>query len=637
MGTFNASAFNDNQTLLQLILNIKDYLVHNPNVGVYYTLGFQGEVGTTSIPKDKVYGPAGSNNTPSVGDIILYALDIGQGFFQVSAVNNVNYIGEYIGQTIQGPKGDRGPEGPTGPKGDTGEPGVKVYYTTGFQGEVGTTSIPKDKVHGPEGSTTTPIIGDIILYALDIGQGFFQVSGSDANNYTGEYIGQTVQGPKGDKGTPGVGLNQLTGMSFIHQTATGVTYADGVATFAGQFKLTLADGTNIFARGNIEIPMMAGAGIIIEASEDNSSLIIKAAPSVYSITGAYTHCENSNPSQTADEGTAYAATITANSGYNFGAGHTLTVTMGGTDITSEVAVVSTDTISINIPNVTGDIDINCIAVEAPTTNTLEESTWAEIAQVSANKSWDAMGWKVGDSKTITLNGTVGTLALDNYQCKVYILGFDHNAETEGQGISFGMLEGIDGKQLCLVDQYYKSGTSEVMAFSMNTTQTNAGGWKASKMRKTILGSTDVENGDATPATIANPAANTLMAALPADLRAVLKPITKYTENVGHSDDASAVSPTIDYLPLMAEYEVRGAQSNANNNEVRYQEQYEYYKSGKSTIRYQHNNVDSAAFWWLRSPKSSYSTHFCDVLMNQSGMVYGAHATISYGVAPVFLV
>ena len=280
MGTYNASAFNDNHTLLQLILNIKDYLVHNPNVGVYYTLGFQGEVGTTSIPKDKVYGPAGSDNKPSVGDIILYALDIGQGFFQVSGVNNVNYIGEYIGQTIQGPKGDRGPEGPTGPKGDKGDPGVKVYYTTGFQGEVGTTSIPKDKVHGPEGSTATPIIGDIILYALDIGQGFFQISGSDANNYTGEYIGQTVQGPKGDKGTPGVGLNQLTGMSFVHQTATGVTYANGVATFAGQFKLTLADGTNIFARGDIEIPMMAGAGIIIEASEDSSSLIIKTASSV---------------------------------------------------------------------------------------------------------------------------------------------------------------------------------------------------------------------------------------------------------------------------------------------------------------------------------------------------------------------
>lgn len=272
MGTFNASAFNDNHTLLKLILNIKDYLVHNPNVGVYYTLGFQGEVGTTSIPKDKVHGPAGSSNTPSVGDIILYALDIGQGFFQVSGVNNVNYLGEYIGQTIQG--------------------------------------------------------------------------------------------PKGDKGAPGVGLNQLTGMSFVHQTATGVTYADGVASFKGQFKLTLSDNTNIFAMGTISLPIVAGNGIIINASEDSNSLIIKVVPSVYTITGRYTHCENSNPATVADEGTAYAATITANSGYSFEDGYTLSVKMGGKAIPPKMVQVRTNTISINIPNVTGDIDINCIAAEA---------------------------------------------------------------------------------------------------------------------------------------------------------------------------------------------------------------------------------------------------------------------------------
>ena len=267
--------------------------------------------------------------------------------------------------------------------------------------------------------------------------------------------------------------------------------------------------------------------------------------------------------------------------------------------------------------------------------TLEESTWAEIAQVSANKSWDAMGWQVGDSKTITLNGTVGTLALDNYQCKVYIIGFDHNAEKEGQGISFGMLEGADGKQLCLVDQYYSTNTSELMAFTMNTTQTNAGGWKAAKMRKTILGSTDVENGDATPDTVTNPAANTLMAALPADLRAVLKPITKYTDNVGNSEEASAVTAIVDYLPLMAEFEVFGVRTNANPNEKTYQAQYEYYKSGNSKIKYKQNIVASAAYWWLRSPSSRISNCFCYVFTD--GTVSSSYATLSRGVAPAFLV
>lgn len=272
--------------------------------------------------------------------------------------------------------------------------------------------------------------------------------------------------------------------------------------------------------------------------------------------------------------------------------------------------------------------------------TLEESTWAEIAQVSANKQWNAMGWKVGDSKTITLNGTVGTLALDNYQCKVYIIGFDHNAEKEGQGISFGCfctkIDSTD-RELCLVDQYYEtSATSEVMAFTMNTTNKNAGGWKSAKMRKTILGSTDVENGDATPDTIANPGEGTLMAALPADLRAVLKPITKYTDNVGRSSsDASAISPTIDYLPLMAEFEAFGAQSKANPNEKTYQAQYEYYKSG-SKIKYKQNSVTSVATWWFRSPCYNTNSTFCEAWASHEA-VYDGFADISLGVAPVFLV
>lgn len=415
MGTYNASAYNDNHTLLKLILNIQDYLHKNPNVALYHTVGFQGTVATTSIPKDKVYGPAGSTNTPTAGDLILYALDLGQGFFQVGGSDEDNYIGEYIGQTLTGPKGDPGPEGPEGPEGPAGTPGVKLYYTTGFQGTVATTSIPKDKVHGPTGSTTTPIIGDVILYALEIGQGYFMVSGADASNYIGSYIGQTIQGEKGDKGDPGTpgaaatiavgtvttgdpttpaavtnagtssaavfnftiprgekgdkgdpgtGYSQLTGLYFNRQNDS-VTYSDGIAVFVGQFQLTTADGNSTFANGVVTLPIVAGAGIIIDASEDGRSLIIKAAPTEYVISGGYGHCENNNPAAVADEGTAYVATITANSGYNFGTGYTLTVTMGGADITSEVAIVSIDTISINIPSVTGDIYINCVAVEIP--------------------------------------------------------------------------------------------------------------------------------------------------------------------------------------------------------------------------------------------------------------------------------
>ena len=273
--------------------------------------------------------------------------------------------------------------------------------------------------------------------------------------------------------------------------------------------------------------------------------------------------------------------------------------------------------------------------KGPAIKSLEESTWAEISQVSANKQWDVMGWKVGDTKTITLNGTVGTVALNNYQCKVYILGFDHNAEKEGQGISFGMLEGVDGKQLCLAAGSYNTITSSATAFTMNTSDKNSGGWNNCHMRKTILGSTDVANGDATSAAITNPASGTLMAALPADLRTVLKPITKYTNNVGQSSEASAITPSVDYLPLLSEYEVFKTTTRANTNEATYQAQYQYYANGKSKVKYQHNSVSNAAIWWLRSPRASQSYSFC--LVNTDGTVSYVSAEYSFGVAPAFLV
>ena len=157
----------------------------------------------------------------------------------------------------------------------------------------------------------------------------------------------------------------------------------------------------------------------------------------------------------------------------------------------------------------------------------------------------------------------------------------------------------------------------------------------STMRKTILGSTDIENGDATPETISNPAANTLLAALPADLRAVLKPMTKYTNNVGKSSEASAITSTIDYLPLMADFEVFGTTKYANTNEKTYQAQYQYYKIGKGKIKYKQNNTTAAGSWWLRSPSSIHNATFC--IVEDVGSALGGGAVISFGIAPVFLV
>ena len=76
----------------------------------------------------------------------------------------------------------------------------------------------------------------------------------------------------------------------------------------------------------------------------------------------------------------------------------------------------------------------------------------------------------------------------------------------------------------------------------HSSNTNAGGWKGCDLRYDVLGSTNTNDGDATATTATNPVANTLMAALPSDLRAVMQPMTIYTDNTGGgSDNASYVT------------------------------------------------------------------------------------------------
>ena len=79
-----------------------------------------------------------------------------------------------------------------------------------------------------------------------------------------------------------------------------------------------------------------------------------------------------------------------------------------------------------------------------------------------------------------------------------------------------------------------------------------------------------------------------MAALPADLRAVMQPMTKYPDNKGNSSNVAAnVTKTIDYLPLLSEFEIFGARSYANQYEKDYQAQYAYYSAGNSKVKYRH--------------------------------------------------
>lgn len=257
-------------------------------------------------------------------------------------------------------------------------------------------------------------------------------------------------------------------------------------------------------------------------------------------------------------------------------------------------------------------------------NTLNSNSWATIKAVS-DAGQGANYWDVGDTKTITINGTVGATSFSNLSINVFILGFNHNASREGSNRIHFKIGKIGSTQVGLCDSQYSNSTSTSGAFTMNTSNTNSGGWANCHMRKTVLGS------DATPT---SPRANTLLAALPSDLRAVMKPITKYSDNTGGGNNtASYVTSTTDYLPLLSEFEYHGARTYANSAEQNYQQQYEYYRAGNSKVHYKHNATGTAAYAWCRSVDAAASYYFCRVYTG--GSASGSSATISWAVAPGF--
>lgn len=256
---------------------------------------------------------------------------------------------------------------------------------------------------------------------------------------------------------------------------------------------------------------------------------------------------------------------------------------------------------------------------------LNNNTWSEIRAVS-DSGQGANYWSVGDYKNITLSGTAGIQNVSGTY-RAFILGFNHNASTEGDNrIHFMIGKNSSGINIAFCDSWYNQNSAST-AFKMNTSNTNAGGWANSYMRSTILGATS------TSAT-----SGRFMAVIPSDLRSVLKSCVKYTDNIGNnSNTSSAVTATTDYMWLCSEFEVFGERTNANQYEQGRQQQYAYFAAGNTRVKYGAGAQSSstAVYWWLRSPSYNNSSRFC--IVNTNGNAYYHSAYSSLGVAPCFCV
>lgn len=241
---------------------------------------------------------------------------------------------------------------------------------------------------------------------------------------------------------------------------------------------------------------------------------------------------------------------------------------------------------------------------------LNDNTWESI-QVVSDLGQGANFWAIGDCKSVPLGGSImvenSTISLPT-EAYPFIIGFNHNSEIEGENrihFQFGKSAISNGVIQALFDSRIDSDSSL---------------WATSRIRAS-LGQSLEANSD------------TLLGNLPAELKSVLKPVTKYSTNA-HSLAETAITPTTDYIFMLSAYETRGdikfttsTSSRINPYVVDFQKQYAYYLAGNSPCAYS----------WLRDesyyPSSSDGWAYID---NSGGL---AHISGQYSrsILPAFCV
>lgn len=442
--------------------------------------------------------------------------------------------------------------------------------------------------------------------------------------------------------------NCNTEYTITSTTAGGDQYDTTVTTGAyfGQYTASLTTFTatlTVTAVASAEVTATSDAATYTATADSTGKAVITLKKAgTYTVRGTYSGASSNSATVSATtSGGSYTATVKfITLTVTVDSGSAITVANGSTTLTKTgtgsdlfyLPNTGTWTVTATLNGQTTSESVSCTAYQAYTialsyvSATLANNTWAVIKEVS-DAGQAANYWDVGDTKTITINGTVGGTTFSNLSIDVFIIGINHNSTKEGANRIHFQIGKISGKLVGLIDSGYGTNTASSTAFNMNSTSTNSGGWNASLMRKTILGNSG---------TPASPPANSLLAALPADLRAVMKSVTKYSDNTGGGNNtASYVTATTDYLFLLAEYEYQGARTYANSAEQNYQAQYDYYKAGNSKVHYRHSSTGTTAYAWCRSVYASYTSIFC--LVGTSGEAGNHTAYYSWALAPGFCV
>jgi hypothetical protein len=214
----------------------------------------------------------------------------------------------------------------------------------------------------------------------------------------------------------------------------------------------------------------------------------------------------------------------------------------------------------------------------PIGTALSACTWDQINRIGA-AGRQADYFSIGDEKSITLS-TSEVITLQ-------IIGFSHDNLSGGGGgkapITFAFKTCMNTTQ------------------SMNATNTNVGGYSGCALYSTINGA--------------------IYGSLPADLRAVMKNVSKLTSA---GNQSATIVTTQEKLFLLSEVEIFGSITYSKSGEGT---QYAFFTNGGARSK---TVGGVASTWWERSPIGDSATYFCAV--TSSGAVYYYGASDSYGVA-----
>ena len=238
-------------------------------------------------------------------------------------------------------------------------------------------------------------------------------------------------------------------------------------------------------------------------------------------------------------------------------GDTVTVTSVGNKSGTAIVTVSV----AGDENHTAPASKTCTVTANFLKDNFADNDWASIIAACHSGSVPST-WVVCNNKTMTINGT-------SYQ--VDIIGKNHDDYVGGSGKAPLTFQ--------LHDCYGETG-------SMNSDNTNEGGWKDCAMRNEYLPD--------------------ILRKMPTEVQNGIREVRKKTST---GNGSSGMAIVADKLFLLSEIEIFGSVSYSKSGEGT---QYAYYKMGGNRLK---NYNGSTEFWWERSPSVSASNLFCIVSIN----------------------